>query len=74
MDELGFPREGDTGSFARAFLTMTRERYAPPVGCSRREREYADDLGLPEESDPHDFACAYFAVRDHRRSAGRERQ
>jgi hypothetical protein len=71
-DDLGFPREGDPGSFVHAFLAVTRDW---DVGAlrplRRRQREKADDLGLPVESDPGDFACAFLSVRDHQQSGRR---
>jgi hypothetical protein len=71
-DDLGFPRDGDPGGFAHAYLAAMRDRGVRALRpLRRRERERADDLGLPVESDPGAFACAFLSVRDDEQSARR---
>ena len=67
-DDLGFPLEGDSASFARAFVVMAR---AWDVSITRSEHrrdwEDTDELGLPTEGDLGDFAFAFLALRDCKR-------
>jgi hypothetical protein len=60
VDDLGLSVTDDPGSFARAFIAVTRRRDQPPIGHSVPAfAELPDELGFPMESNPADFARGF---------------